>query len=329
MSQQINMLTQQMGGLQVSAINTQNPSQETSYDMTAGVWLALLWRVTCPSFPAWRGTPTPSSGTLVPLSTLACHTFELKWHAIVDFFCWRATPSSSSGMPLAFLTSLCLWKLVLACHAQGLACHALASCLARLLWKVELEWHAQGLACHAPFVSEWFLCLACHATSSSGMPQCFALNDTGVPRLVAQVARPSEEWLACHAHDLVLVPVVSMPCLSLQVARHSEMLSVPCHTAQVACPWICELFKLGMPRLGSQVARPSDFLGLACHAFDTKWHAIVKVLLGIAWNSSLDFSTGVPHPAPGVPRQCIFVAFASSGTPVSHAQLLVCLPPNF
>ncbi|KAL4321462.1 hypothetical protein AHAS_Ahas14G0112900 [Arachis hypogaea] len=34
MSQQINLLTQQMGGMQVSAINTQNPSQEVSYDMT-------------------------------------------------------------------------------------------------------------------------------------------------------------------------------------------------------------------------------------------------------------------------------------------------------
>ncbi|KAL4314874.1 hypothetical protein AHAS_Ahas15G0128700 [Arachis hypogaea] len=34
MSQQINLLTQQMGGMQVSAINTQNPPQEVSYDMT-------------------------------------------------------------------------------------------------------------------------------------------------------------------------------------------------------------------------------------------------------------------------------------------------------
>ncbi|KAL4345373.1 hypothetical protein AHAS_Ahas11G0271900 [Arachis hypogaea] len=33
MSQQINLLTQQMGGMQVSAINTQNPPQEVSYDM--------------------------------------------------------------------------------------------------------------------------------------------------------------------------------------------------------------------------------------------------------------------------------------------------------
>ena len=34
MSQQINLLTQQMGGMQVSAINTQNPPQEVPYDMT-------------------------------------------------------------------------------------------------------------------------------------------------------------------------------------------------------------------------------------------------------------------------------------------------------
>ncbi|KAL4365951.1 hypothetical protein AHAS_Ahas07G0157400 [Arachis hypogaea] len=33
MSQQINLLTQHMGGMQVSAINTQNPPQEVSYDM--------------------------------------------------------------------------------------------------------------------------------------------------------------------------------------------------------------------------------------------------------------------------------------------------------
>ncbi|KAL4306553.1 hypothetical protein AHAS_Ahas16G0189800 [Arachis hypogaea] len=124
--------------------------------------------------------------------------------------------------------------------------------------------------------------------------------------------------------------VSGVPRLRYQVARPI----VPRHAAQVARPWICELFKLGVPRLGSQVARPSDFLGLACHAFDTKWHAIVKVLLGIvSWRatplcssgmpiflachalmhastSSLDFSTGVPRLAPGVPCQCIFVAFA-------------------
>ncbi|XP_057755926.1 plasma membrane ATPase-like [Arachis stenosperma] len=33
MSQQINLLTHQMGGMQISAINTQNPPQEVSYDM--------------------------------------------------------------------------------------------------------------------------------------------------------------------------------------------------------------------------------------------------------------------------------------------------------
>ena len=34
MSQQISLLTQQMGGMQVSSINTQNPPQEVFYDMT-------------------------------------------------------------------------------------------------------------------------------------------------------------------------------------------------------------------------------------------------------------------------------------------------------
>ncbi|KAL4374039.1 hypothetical protein AHAS_Ahas05G0141900 [Arachis hypogaea] len=55
--------------------------------------------------------------------------------------------------------------------------------------------------------------------------------------------------------------------------------SVLRHAAQVARPCICALFKLGVPRLGLQVARQGDFLELACHAFDTKWHAIVEVLL--------------------------------------------------
>ncbi|KAL4391171.1 hypothetical protein AHAS_Ahas03G0218400 [Arachis hypogaea] len=48
-----------------------------------------------------------------------------------------------------------------------------------------------------------------------------------------------------------------------------------------------------------------------------------------AWISPLEFSTSVPRPAPGVPRQCIFVAFAPSGTLLSHTQLLVCLLPIF
>ncbi|QHN86262.1 uncharacterized protein DS421_16g544600 [Arachis hypogaea] len=106
--------------------------------------------------------------------------------------------------------------------------------------------------------------------------------------------------------------------------------SMPCHAAQVARPWFCELFKLGMPRLGSQVAHPSDILGLACHAFDSKWHTVVKVLLGMeSWratplcssgmpivvdksgmprpfcvlhSSSLEFCASVPRPVSGVPR---------------------------
>ncbi|KAL4322064.1 hypothetical protein AHAS_Ahas14G0173100 [Arachis hypogaea] len=45
--------------------------------------------------------------------------------------------------------------------------------------------------------------------------------------------------------------------------------------------------------------------------------------------SSLDFSTGVQRPAPGVPRQCNFVAFALSGTPVLHAQLVLLFSSPF
>ncbi|QHO20167.1 uncharacterized protein DS421_11g335510 [Arachis hypogaea] len=126
-----------------------------------------------------------------------------------------------------------------------------------------------------------------------------------------------------------------MPRLVAQVARLSEVESVPHHVVQVARSWICELFKFGVPRLGSQVARPSDFLELACHAFDIKWHAIVEVLLGmVSWRAtplcssgmpivvdgsgvpcptwrampllcppfcSLEFCTSVPRPVPGVP----------------------------
>ena len=152
---------------------------------------------------------------------------------------WRATPSSSSGTPLAFLTSLCLWKLVLACHAQGIACHALALCLARLLWKVELAWHAQGLACHAPFVSEWFLCLACHATNSSGTPQCF-----------------SALWmtLACHAWGSSGMPkwrkVSGVPRLRYQVAR-------PCNLPPSSFLETCT----SVPRLKAGVPRPWSCLG--------------------------------------------------------------------
>ncbi|QHO01868.1 uncharacterized protein DS421_13g418890 [Arachis hypogaea] len=115
----------------------------------------------------------------------------------------------------------------------------------------------------------------------------------------------------------------------------------------------CELFKLGVPHLGSQVARPSDFFGLACHAFDTKWHAIVNVLLGmVSWRatplcssgtpivvdesgvprpfcvlhcSSLEFCISVPRPFSGVP--CPYAYFESllwTLVLACHAQLLVC-----
>ncbi|QHO07433.1 uncharacterized protein DS421_14g463670 [Arachis hypogaea] len=182
-----------------------------------------------------------------------------------------------------------------------LACHAF-----------DTKWHAQSLllvlsalACHA-WLLKWHAQVRLRSwrvtpSSSSGMP------------------------------SLQLPSTPSLDCCT----------SVTRHAIQVARPWICELFKLGVPCLGPQVARPSGFLELACHAFDTKWHAIVEVLLGMvswratplcssgtpivvachaqslarhalmhAWTSSLDFSTAVSRLAPGVPRQCIFVAFA-------------------
>ncbi|QHO23670.1 uncharacterized protein DS421_12g365540 [Arachis hypogaea] len=135
-----------------------------------------------------------------------------------------------------------------------------------------------------------------------------------MPRLSLQVARHSDMLgLACHAFDtkwhalslLLLSLCVGVPCLVAQVARLSDVESVPRHAVQVACPWICELFKLGVPRLGSQVARPSDFLELACHAFDTKWHAIVGVLLGmVGWRATPLCSSGTPIilDGLGVPR---------------------------
>ncbi|QHN82493.1 uncharacterized protein DS421_20g696350 [Arachis hypogaea] len=117
--------------------------------------------------------------------------------------------------------------------------------------------------------------------------------------------------------------------------------SMPRHAAQVAHSWICELFKLGVPRLRSQVARPSDFLGLACHAFDTKWHAIVKVLLEmVSWRATPLCSSGTPIvvDGSGVPRPtwratpllcslfgslefCISVPRPVSGVPRQHACL--------
>ncbi|KAL4357009.1 hypothetical protein AHAS_Ahas09G0143800 [Arachis hypogaea] len=152
------------------------------------------------------------------------------------------------------------------------------------------------MACHA-FDTKWHA--RCNWPPSSSRKTC-----TSVPRLKA---------------GLPLAP-------SLDYCT-----SVPRHAAHVARPCICALFKLGVPRLGSQVARPSDFLELACHAFDTKWHTIVEHATPSPWRATSicmlglllwTFSAGVPRLAPSVPRECIFVTFAPSGTPVSHTQLL-------
>ncbi|KAL4292808.1 hypothetical protein AHAS_Ahas18G0065100 [Arachis hypogaea] len=114
--------------------------------------------------------------------------------------------------------------------------------------------------------------------------------------------------------------VSGVPRLRYQVARPI----VPRHAAQVARPWMCELFKLDVPRLGSQVARPSDFLELACHAFDTKWHAIVEVLLGmVSWHATPLCSSGTPLLCPpfGSLKFCISVPRPVSGVPRPHACL--------
>ncbi|KAL4306508.1 hypothetical protein AHAS_Ahas16G0185300 [Arachis hypogaea] len=64
-----------------------------------------------------------------------------------------------------------------------------------------------------------------------------------------------------------------------------------------------KLFKLSVPRLDPQVACPSDFLELASHAFNTKWHAIVKVPPGVmGWCATPLGSSGTPIVADGVSR---------------------------
>ncbi|KAL4315707.1 hypothetical protein AHAS_Ahas15G0212000 [Arachis hypogaea] len=154
------------------------------------------------------------------------------------------------------------------------------------------------LACHT-WLLKW------HAQVKNGEWRATPLIPSGTPHVIGLLHPPWKLIPACHAHDLVLVPVVGVPHLSLQMARHSDMIGVPRHAVQVARPWICELFRLGVPCLGSQVARPSDFLELACHSFDTKWHAIVEVLLGmVSWRATPLCSSGTPMiiDGSGVPR---------------------------
>ncbi|KAL4321821.1 hypothetical protein AHAS_Ahas14G0148800 [Arachis hypogaea] len=122
--------------------------------------------------------------------------------------------------------------------------------------------------------------------------------------------------MACHALAACLAKllwkvelvwhakVAGVPRLSLQVARHSEILGLACHAFDIK--WNTQpLLLLGVPRLDPQVARPSDFLELACNAFDTKWHAIVKVVPGVvSWCATPFGSSGTPIVADGlgVPR---------------------------
>ncbi|KAL4357101.1 hypothetical protein AHAS_Ahas09G0153000 [Arachis hypogaea] len=156
----------------------------------------------------------------------------------------------------------------------------------------------------------------------------FPLNDTGVPRLVAQVARlivgvprlglqvarHSEMLgLACHAFDtkwhaqslLLLSLCISVPCLVAQVARLSEVESVPRHGAQVARPCICALF---MHLCTSWSWRD---------AFDTKWYAIVEVLLEmVSWRAMPLCSSGTPIVVDGSGVPC----------PTWHVTPLLCPP---
>ncbi|KAL4381112.1 hypothetical protein AHAS_Ahas04G0100900 [Arachis hypogaea] len=54
--------------------------------------------------------------------------------------------------------------------------------------------------------------------------------------------------------------------------------SVPCHETGVPRPSLALVPKVGVPRLDAQVACQSGIIELACHAFDTKWHALVRLL---------------------------------------------------
>ncbi|KAL4357130.1 hypothetical protein AHAS_Ahas09G0155900 [Arachis hypogaea] len=162
------------------------------------------------------------------------------------------------------------------------------------------------------------LVLACYAFELSvprlkvGMPRprsCLT-PVSGVPCLGLQVARQSNFLeLAYHAFDTKWHAQVrlrgwrampstlsGMPSLQLpSVPSLDHCTSVPRHAAQVARPCICTLFKLGVPRLGLQVACQSDFFELACHAFNTKWHAVVEVLLEVAsWRATPSTSSGTP-----------------------------------
>ncbi|KAL4344723.1 hypothetical protein AHAS_Ahas11G0206900 [Arachis hypogaea] len=93
-----------------------------------------------------------------------------------------------------------------------------------------------------------------------------------------------------------------MPRLSLQVARHSEMLGLACHAFDTK--WYTQSLLLvtsciGVPCLVVQVARLSEIERLACHAFDLKWHAQSS----IAFNpfSGLVYQRTMPCCSSGTP----------------------------
>ncbi|KAL4391284.1 hypothetical protein AHAS_Ahas03G0229700 [Arachis hypogaea] len=247
---------------------------------------------------AWRATLNPSSGTLVALSTLACHAFEFKWHAIVAFLCWCATPSSSSGTPFDFSTFLASGKLNWRATPK-------VSGVPRLGLQVACQSDFLGLACDA-FDAKWhaqfMLVFSCALPPS--LDHC-----TSVPRHVAQVARPC----ICALFKF------GVPCLGLQVARQSDFLELACHAFDTKWHTVVEvLFEVmswrampgssnGTPIVidGSDMPRPSCVLLFALWNLLLACHAHMH-----AWIYLLEFSTGVPRLVPSVPRQCIFVAFA-------------------
>ncbi|QHO57869.1 uncharacterized protein DS421_3g85920 [Arachis hypogaea] len=154
-------------------------------------------------------------------------------------------------------------------------------------------------------------------TPSLQLPSAPTLDHcTNVPCHVAQVAHPC----ICALFKL------GVPRLGLQVARQSDFLELACHAFDTKWHTIMEVLRemvswhatpstsSGTPIVvdGSGVPCPFYVLHLAfwnfvlaCHAQSLACHTHMH-----AWISLLEFSTGVPCLALGMPRQYIFVAFA-------------------
>ncbi|KAL4287577.1 hypothetical protein AHAS_Ahas19G0200100 [Arachis hypogaea] len=186
-------------------------------DVSLGV-LRLFLQVACSSFSQpWRATPSNSSGTP-------------KWISCVGMPRLRAQVARPLPFSLLFASGNLYWR----------ATPKRATPKGWRATPMILSWF-QWLACHAS-VFKWHAIVKCqgwHATPSipSGTTSlCF--------------------WSFVHWRA---TPGCSSGTPSLQLPSAPSLdccTSVPHYAAQVACPWICELFKIGVPRLGSQVARP-------------------------------------------------------------------------